>query len=86
MPLISSFYGIKILMYPFDHLPKHFHNKYTDFEATMDIETSKISQGFLPGKAEKLVKEWVLKHKEELLSNWEILSKGKKPEKIKPLW
>ncbi|NOT77537.1 MAG: DUF4160 domain-containing protein [Bacteriovoracaceae bacterium] len=33
MPCISSFYGIRIYLYPNDHNPPHFHIKYYEFNA-----------------------------------------------------
>lgn len=39
MPEISRFLGIVIAMYYADHNPPHFHAKYGDYEALIDIET-----------------------------------------------
>jgi hypothetical protein len=37
MPTISTFYGILIRMYFNDHAPPHFHARYGEFEATIDL-------------------------------------------------
>jgi hypothetical protein len=39
MPVISRFFGISIVMYHRDHQPPHFHAKYGDAEATVEIAT-----------------------------------------------
>lgn len=37
MPTISAFYGIVIQMFFNDHAPPHFHAKYAEFKASIDI-------------------------------------------------
>ena len=39
MPEISHFYGIIIYMFPQEHNPPHFHVKYNEFKASIDIKT-----------------------------------------------
>ena len=57
MPTISTFYGILIRMFFNDHPPPHFHARYGEFEATIDIGTLAIMEGQLPGRALNLVHE-----------------------------
>lgn len=85
MPVVSSFYGILIYFYFEDHNPPHFHAKYNEFEALIDIETLGIVRGNLPSKAHSLVVEWGSKHKAALLNDWELAKANKQPEKIEPL-
>ena len=85
MPVVSSFYGILIYFYFEDHNPPHFHAKYNEFEALIDIETLGIVRGNLPSKAHSLVVEWGSKHKAALLIDWELAKANKQPEKIEPL-
>ncbi len=40
-----------------DHGPPHFHARYGEFEATIDLVTLEVSQGQLPGRALSLVQE-----------------------------
>ena len=42
MPIISQFYGIKIIMLYDDHNPPHFHVFYNEYRATVDINTLEI--------------------------------------------
>jgi len=48
MPTISNFYGILIRMFFNDHPPPHFHARYGEFEATIEIETLAPLEGHLP--------------------------------------
>ena len=65
MPTISDFYGILIRMFFNDHAPPHFHARYGEFEATIDIGTLAVLQGQLPRRALNLVQEWATIHREE---------------------
>ena len=84
MPEISSFYGIVISMYPEDHNPPHFHVRYNEFRAMIEIETKSVI-GELPNRALRIVLEWLDLHETELMNNWKNLQKGKSVVKIKPL-
>lgn len=84
MPEVSSFYGIIISMYPGDHNPPHFHVRYNEFRAIIEIEDKKVI-GEMPNRALKIVFEWLDIHKEELIDNWNELQKGRPIVKIKPL-
>ena len=84
MPEISNFYGIVITMYFPEHNPPHFHVRYNEYHASIDIQTGKVT-GEMPRRALKLVYEWLDMHKEELLENWYKLEKGYVPSKIQPL-
>ncbi len=39
MPTISAFYGILIRVFFNDHPPPHFHARYGEHEATIEIAT-----------------------------------------------
>jgi hypothetical protein len=71
MPEISRFLGIVILMYFDEHNPPHFHVRYNENRATMDIKSLNIIVGTLPGRVRGLVEEWAEMHREELLRMWE---------------
>ena len=68
MPRISEFYGIIIEMYWSDHNPPHFHAKYGEHQAEIDIRTLGIMHGRLPAKAMALVIEWATIHQSELFT------------------
>jgi hypothetical protein len=68
-----------------DHAPPHFHARYGEFEATIDIDTLDVSQGELPGRALNLVQEWAIIHREELLEDWRLCRENSLPAMIEPL-
>jgi hypothetical protein len=62
-----------------------FTRYYQDFMAIVDIFNGEISGGSLPTKQTKLVLAWTEIHKEELIADWELASKGELPFPIEPL-
>lgn len=87
MPTISMFYGIIIRMYTGkgEHNPPHFHAYYQEHTAIVNINTCEVTDGSLPAKQTKLVTAWAELHKDELIADWELASKGETPFKIDPL-
>ncbi len=73
MPTISYFYGIIIVTYLKDkeHNPPHIHAITQDFDAPFLIENGEIMEGFFPVKAKAIVKEFVMKYRDELMDMWE---------------
>lgn len=73
MPTISVFYGITIMMYLKDkeHNPPHIHAFYGSEAATFLISNGEIYQGRFPKRGKKLVKEFIIKYRNELLQMWE---------------
>jgi hypothetical protein len=72
MPEISRFFGIIIAMYYNDHPPPHFHVRYGQQKAIIDIATLTILEGKLTSRVLNLVTEWASLHQAELLNNWEL--------------
>lgn len=85
MPEISKFYEIKITMYYEDHNPPHFHAKYGNNTALIDINNCCIIKGYLPSPQTKLVLAWCIIHQQELLENWKLSKNGEPLIKIAPL-
>ena len=85
MPVVSRFFGIVILFYWEDHLPPHFHAKYSGDEAMVEIRTGQVLQGSLPRRALRLMEEWRQLHVDELLENWERASRRRPLSYIAPL-
>lgn len=85
MPRISYFYGIVVSMYSSDHPPPHFHARYGEYEAKIDITTGEPQAGELPVRALRLIREWADLHQVELLADWELAQARKELAKIDPL-
>ena len=84
MPVICRFFGIVVFMYWRDHPPPHFHAKYQDDEATIEIETGLVT-GKLNPRALRMVQEWRELHRIELLENWELATTDRNTRRIAPL-
>ncbi len=78
------FYGIIILMNFADHAPAHFHAWYNEYKVIVSIKDG-IVKGEMPGRALKMILEWLEQHKEELMENREKAQNGDPLEKIEPL-
>lgn len=85
MPEICRFYGIIIAMYYNEHNPPHFHAKYGEFVAEIDIRTLQIFKGELPKRAKTLVLEWADEHRDELQQDWELARQKQELKDIEPL-
>ena len=88
MPVISTFYGIVILMFYLDnkrHYRSHVHAQYGEFEAVIAIDNGDVLEGDLQKARMKLVQAWIEIHKEELMANWRLAVKGQQIGKIAPL-
>ena len=84
MPEVSRVYGIVIGMYNEDHNPPHFHVRYNDYRAVIDIQTGDV-EGRLPRRVLNMVYEWLDLHKDELMANWERIERSETIIEIKPL-
>ncbi len=85
MPTISAFYGILIQMFFSDHAPPHFHAKYGEGKAVIDIQKLELIEGKLPRRALNLVLDWAELHQPELLKDWQLCQDMKQPKPIAPL-
>jgi hypothetical protein len=85
MPQISSFFGITIRMYFGDHPPPHFHAEHQGQRATFDFN-GKILRGKIASRtARRLIEEWALQHRVELMVNWRNVEAGRPLNRIAPL-
>ena len=85
MPALSRFFGIVIMMYFNDHDPPHFHVRYGEYSAKIDIDTFEVSDGSLPRRALALTLEWAALHRRELRENWAAARRGVELAQIAPL-
>jgi hypothetical protein len=85
MPELSRFFGIVIAMFWDEHHPPHFHARYGQFKAAIDIESLRALEGDLPPRVLGLVIEWAALHQAELMGNWGKARRNKPLKKIEPL-
>lgn len=72
MPEIARFYGLIVKMFfrKKEHEPPHIHVLYGEYSGEIDIQNGEMMEGDLPPRAYRLVKEWLVTHKNELLEMW----------------
>ena len=70
MPEICRFLGIVITMYFDEHNPPHFHVRYNEYRASIEIESLNVMTGRIPARVRGLVEEWAELHRRELLAMW----------------
>ncbi|MFH0802705.1 MAG: DUF4160 domain-containing protein [bacterium] len=85
MPEICRFYGIIISLFYDEHNPPHFHARYGGEKVAIEIQSLRILEGRIPGRALGLVIEWALQHQKELIEGWEMAENNRLPKKIAPL-
>lgn len=68
-----------------DHAPPHFHVKYAEYKAIIDIKALALIEGKLPRRALSLVLDWAELHQVELLTDWQLCQDMQNPKPIAPL-
>lgn len=85
MPEISRFFGIVIAIYFNDHPPPHFHARYGEHKAKLDIATGVVLEGSMPSRVLALVEEWRQLRRSELEAVWDQIRDRQPFDKIAPL-
>ena len=85
MPYVSMFFGIIIRMFHNEHNPPHFHAEYQGQRGLFDLNGNMIKGNMKSNTAKKLIKEWAMLHREELLNNWKNATQGEDIDKLEPL-
>lgn len=67
------------------HKLPHIHVKYQEQEVVLLIPEGDILEGQLRNDKLRLVLAWIEIHKDELMADWELATKGEKVFQIKPL-
>jgi len=66
------------------HVP-HIHAEYQGAEVVVDIQQGTVLEGELPPAKLKLVLAWVEIHRDDLLADWTLASRGQPLFRIDPL-
>jgi hypothetical protein len=85
MPEICRFFGIIISFNYRDHPPPHFHVRYGDQKAIIDIESLRLLEGSLSPRVRGMVIEWAAQHQSELMDNWDRARRCQPVNAIDPL-
>ena len=85
MPVISTFFGIMIRMFFGDHPPPHFHAEYQGEKATFAFNGERLAGNISSPRACRLIREWALLHRFELMVNWKNIEQGRPLNRIEPL-
>ena len=60
-----------------DHPPAHFHVRYGDQKALIDIERLALLEGHLTARPLGLILEWAALHQDALKEDWELARQQK---------
>lgn len=71
MPVIARFYGIVVKMYFREHGVPHFHALYGEHNGVFEIATLDMLEGDLPGRAERITREWATRYQVDLTRMWD---------------
>lgn len=82
MPTVAEFDGIKIEFYYAEHPPPHFHARYAEFIAQIEIEDIKVLKGELPRPQLRKVVVWAAPRRELLRVAWQQCEDGFVPDRI----
>jgi Domain of unknown function (DUF4160) len=82
MAKVASFDGIKILFYHDEHPPAHFHARYVEYEAMIELRSLKILEGSLPRPQLRKVRDWAKTREKELVMAWVSCRSDLDPGKI----
>ena len=58
MATVAMVDGVKIMLYANEHPPPHFHAKFAEFHAVIDINKLTIIRGKLPPSKSNAVIHW----------------------------
>ena len=88
MPVISMFYGLIVSLYYLDnkrHKLPHVHVSYQDAEAVFSIADGRLLEGRLPAGKVRLVQAWLEIHREDVMADWVLASRGEPVFRVDPL-
>lgn len=72
-------------MFVKDHPPPHFHVRYAEHAARVEIATGDVIDGDLPPRAARLVREWAELRRPDLEANWSRAEAMLALQEIEPL-
>lgn len=82
MPVVANIDGISIEFYPAEHPPPHFHARYAEFIAQIEIRSGKVLRGSLPPAQLRKVERWAATRVGLLMEAWLAVEEKRKPGRI----
>jgi hypothetical protein len=82
MPVVAIINGIKIEFYFDEHPPPHFHARYAELVAQIDLETLEVIRGSMPRAQMRTIQDWALPRRAALRVAWNICDAGGNPGRI----
>jgi hypothetical protein len=68
--LVERINGLKIEIYPVEHVPPHFHVKSADIDAAFTIRDCALLKGTIDGKTQRLIVYWHSVSRQKLVEVW----------------
>lgn len=66
MPTVAVVDGVAIIFYYNDHPPAHFHAEFGEHHAIFEIDSLRVTRGFLPVAKRRIVQEWAMPRRDAL--------------------
>jgi siroheme synthase (precorrin-2 oxidase/ferrochelatase) len=66
MPIVATVEGVKIVFYANEHPPPHFHARIAEYQAVIDIDELKVTEGRLPPAKKRKVLAWAATRQDQL--------------------
>jgi hypothetical protein len=82
MPTVAIVNGVRIEFYFDEHPPPHFHARYAEFIAQIDLATFEIIKGSLPNAQMRVVRDWASTRRDALRAAWDACATGTNPGSI----
>jgi Domain of unknown function (DUF4160) len=82
MPTVAVINGINVEFYFDEHPPPHFHTRYAEYVAQIDIERLEIIKGSLPRSQLRTIREWASPRRAALRAAWNACRGGGNPGRI----
>ena len=70
MPTIAIIAGVRVIIYPKDHLPPHLHVKFAEHEAMISIVTGDVLEGSIPRAKVRAVRDWLAANRQQVAYVW----------------
>ena len=77
MPTIAIINGVRLVIYPKDHLPPHLHAIFAENDAMISIATGDLLEGKLPAVRLHAVRAWLIANQKQVSYVWEEIRAGR---------